>query len=107
MSPPGVILEGRFVRCTWELPQCMGEAALGRCACPRWTWEQLREAELCSWRGLPQHASGVPKVQGRGDLYRALRSDGVADRTAYGIAYRPPLGDRGSNRRRMLRLLRW
>lgn len=95
MSPPGVILEGRFVRCTWELPQCLGAAVSDRCTCPRWSAEQLREAELCSWRG-------VTRIASVDQFHVALLFDGADRRDAYTIAYRPKLGE-GARRR----LLRW
>jgi len=82
-SPPGVVLDGRFVRCTEEIPQCMGEAALQRCTCTRWTREQLREAELCSWRGHD-------RIRSRGELERAMCQDGEDPRHAWRVAWGRP-----------------
>ncbi len=37
----GVFVDGRFVRCTWIVPMCMGRVQNRQgCTCPRWTSAQ-------------------------------------------------------------------
>ena len=81
MTPPGVIIGGRFVRCTDEIPMCIGAAARSECTCPRWTREQFREAQLC------QSRDPKVKIENQTDLWRAMLADEAGESHAWRVAF--------------------